>query len=243
MLTEKYAIDPENLRRRLTLGLIAGAAALAAGGAAAQSAPSAAVREALFGAIRRDDAHAVRSALLRGADSNALDDAGEPAIVLAARSKCWNAVQALAELRGTRLDATNRDGSNTVMYAALHGETELVRSLVTRKAEVNKSGWTPLHFAAANGHVEVIRFLLEHHAYIDAESPNGTTPMMMAARQAQPSSVRLLLEEGADPTPRNQSGLDAAAYAKIAGDLELSNWLARQAQAFRLKYRASGSKP
>jgi ankyrin repeat protein len=242
MSGEKFETHPASFRRRLTLVLIAGAAALVAGPAAAQSAPPAAVREALFGAIRRDDAHAVRTALLRGADSNALDDAGEPAIVLAARSKCWNAVRALAELRGTRLDATNRDGSNTLMYAALHGETELVRSMVGRKAEVNKAGWTPLHFAAANGHVEVIRFLLEHHAYIDAESPNGTTPLMMAARQAQPSSVRLLMEEGADPTPRNQSGLDAAAYAKMAGDLELSNWLARQAEAFRLKHRATGIK-
>jgi ankyrin repeat protein len=225
------------------LGVLVGVAALVAGPVVAQSAPQSAIGEDLFRAIRRDDAHALRTALLRGADSNALDDNGEPAIVLAARSKCWNAVRALAELRGTRLDAANRDGSNTLMYAALHGEIELVRSLVARKAEVNKTGWTPLHFAAANGHVEVIRFLLEHHAYIDAESPNGTTPLMMAARQAQPSSVRLLMDEGADPTPRNQSGLDAAAYAKIAGDLELSNWLGRQAESFRLKNRAMGSKP
>ncbi len=243
MSNERFLASLGSPRRRQMLGVLVGVAALVAGPVAAQSAPQSGIREDLFRAIRRDDAHALRTALLRGADSNALDDNGEPAIVLAARSKCWNAVRALAELRGTRLDAANRDGSNTLMYAALHGEIELVRSLVARKAEVNKTGWTPLHFAAANGHVEVIRFLLEHHAYIDAESPNGTTPLMMAARQAQPSSVRLLMDEGADPTPRNQSGLDAAAYAKIAGDLELSNWLGRQAESFRLKNRAMGSKP
>jgi ankyrin repeat protein len=243
MSNEKSVSVLRCLRRRQAVSLLVGTAALSVGPAAAQSAAQSTVREDLFRAIRRDDAHALRTALLRGADSNALDDNSEPAIVLAARSKCWNAVRALAELRGTRLDAANRDGSTALMYAALHGETELVRSLVGRKAEVNKTGWTPLHFAAANGHVETIRFLLEHHAYIDAESPNGTTPLMMAARQAQPSSVRVLVEEGADPTPRNQSGLDAAAYARIAGDLELSNWLGRQAEAFRLKYRATGSKP
>ena len=242
MSDERSVAAIRSLWRRRSLGLLLGAAGLAAGRVAAQSAPASAVRDELFRAIRRDDAHAVRTALLRGADPNALDDGGEPAIVLAARSKCWNAVRALAELRGTRLDAANRDGSNTLMYAALHGETELVRMLVGRKAEVNKTGWTPLHFAAANGHLEVIRFLLEHHAYIDAESPNGTTPLMMAARQAQPSSVRFLIEEGADPTPRNQSGLDAATYAKMAGDAALSDWLARQAEAFRLKHRATGSR-
>lgn len=208
-------------------------------GVSAQAGP----QEDLLRAIRRDDPHALRTALLRGADANALDDSGEPAIVLAARSKCWKAVQALVELRGTRLDAANQDGSNALMYAALHGELALVQAMVARKAEVNKTGWTPLHFAAANGHVEVIRFLLEQHAYIDAESPNGTTPLMMAARQAQLSAARLLIAEGADPTPRNQAGLDAATYAKMSGDPDLSSWLGRQADAFRQKYGGAATKP
>jgi ankyrin repeat protein len=227
------------MRRRWVSGLV-GALLLGAGGTVSAQTTA---RDELFRAIQRDDAHALRTALLRGADGNALDDAGEPAIVLAARSKCWNAVRALVELRGTRLDAANRDGSTAIMYAALHGELQLVRDMVGRKAEVNKAGWTALHFAAANGHVELIRFLLEHHAYIDAESPNGTTPLMMAARQAQPSAVRILIDEGADPTPRNQSGLDAAAYAKLAGDTDLSAWLGRQADAFRLKYRTPAGRP
>jgi ankyrin repeat protein len=227
------------MRRRCLAGLVGALLLGASGTLPAQTT----AREELFRAIRRDDAHALRTALLRGADANALDDAGEPAIVLAARSKCWNAVRALVELRGTRLDAANPDGSTAIMYAALHGELQLVRDMVGRKAEVNKAGWTALHFAAANGHVELIRFLLEHHAYIDAESPNGTTPLMMAARQAQPSAARILIDEGADPTPRNQSGLDAAAYAKLAGDTDLSAWLGRQADAFRLKYRTPAAKP
>ncbi len=231
--------DSTLMRRRCLAGLVGALLLGASGTLPAQTT----AREELFRAIRRDDAHALRTALLRGADANALDDAGEPAIVLAARSKCWNAVRALVELRGTRLDAANPDGSTAIMYAALHGELQLVRDMVGRKAEVNKAGWTALHFAAANGHVELIRFLLEHHAYIDAESPNGTTPLMMAARQAQPSAARILIDEGADPTPRNQSGLDAAAYAKLAGDTDLSAWLGRQADAFRLKYRTPAAKP
>ena len=227
------------MRRRWVSGLVGALLLGASGTVSAQTT----ARDELFRAIQRDDAHALRTALLRGADGNALDDADEPAIVLAARSKCWNAVRALVELRGTRLDAANRDGSTAIMYAALHGELQLVRDMVGRKAEVNKAGWTALHFAAANGHVELIRFLLEHHAYIDAESPNGTTPLMMAARQAQPSAVRILIDEGADPTPRNQSGLDAAAYAKLAGDTDLSAWLGRQADAFRQKYRTPAGRP
>ena len=67
----------------------------------------------------------------------------------------------------------------------------------------------PLH----NGHLDVIRLLLEQHAYIDAESPNGTTPLMMAAHYGTPEAVKLLLAEGADPTLKNQLGLSAIDFA------------------------------
>lgn len=223
-------------RRRTVFGALAGTVSVLLPASVRAQAAAAAAREDLFLAIRRDNAHALRTALLRGADANALDDHGEPAIVAAMRGQSWSAARALAELRGTRLDATNPDGSNALMYAALYGQADLVRFLIERKAEVNKPGWTPLHFAAANGHADIVRYLLERHAYIDAESPNGTTPLMMAARQGQTTTVRLLVEEGADPTPRNQAGLDAAAYAKASGNPDLSTWLAQQADAYRRKY-------
>ncbi len=225
-------------RRRAVLGALAAASLAGVPIRASAQGAAGAARDDLFRAIRRDDPHALRTALLRGADANAPDEHGEPPIVLAMRAQSWSAGRALAELRGTRLDATNSDGSNALMYAALHGQADLVRFLVDRKAEVNKPGWTPLHFAAANGHADIVRFLLDRHAYIDAESPNGTTPLMMAARQGQTTTVRLLVDEGADPTPRNQSGLDAATYAKATGNPELSAWLAQQADAFRRKYGA-----
>ena len=227
---------PSAARRRVLLAAAGAAFVATRPTAAAAQSKAAAALDDLFRAIRRDDPHALRTALLRGADANALDENGEPAVVLAMRTQSWAAARALAELRGTRLDAANRDGSTALMYAALHGQIELVRFLVERRAEVNKPGWTPLHFAAANGHADVVRFLLERHAYIDAESPNGTTPLMMAARQAQWTLVRLLIEEGADPTPRNQSGIDAAAYAKGAGNTDLSAWITQQADGYRRKY-------
>jgi uncharacterized protein len=225
--------DPVRTGRR---GLVTAGLSALLGMSFGARAQSPAARDDLLRAVKRDDPHAVRTALLRGADANAADENGEPVLVLAARNKSWAAVRALAELRGTRLDVANGSGSTAMMYASLHGELGLVEFLVGRKAEVNRPGWTPLHFAAANGHVDVIRFLLEHHAYIDAESPNGTTPLMMAARQSHPTAAQLLLDEGADPTPRNQAGLDAAAYAKAAGHAALSQDLVKRAVVFRQKY-------
>jgi ankyrin repeat protein len=199
-------------------------------------------RAELLGSIQRDDAQAVRLALLKGVDVNLRDDAGTPLIVLAAHDQSWRVLQALIDMRSVRLDATNAKGTNALMYAALHGELSIVRRLIERDAQVNKTGWTPLHFAASNGHNEVVSYLLEHHAYIDAESPNLSTPLMMAARMRHDSTARLLLQEGADPTPVNQSGMSAADYARKAGDPALGALLASAAEAFRLKYKLP-SKP
>lgn len=190
----------------------------------------------LFRAIERDDANALRTALLRGADANQRNELGTPPIVAAAQVKAWSALRALAELKGTDLQAADANGSTALMGAALHGELTIVQYLVGRDAEVNRPGWTPLHFAAANGHADVVRFLLESHAYIDAESPNRTTPLMMAVRQGYPTVVKLLIDEGADPTPRNDAGLTAAGYAQAVGDPKLAEWLRLQAEAFARKY-------
>jgi hypothetical protein len=59
----------------------------------------------------------------------------------------------------------------------------------------------------------VIEFLLENSAYIDAESPNGTTPLMMAAMYGSPEAVKVLIQAGSDLTVKNQMGLSALDFA------------------------------
>jgi ankyrin repeat protein len=62
--------------------------------------------------------------------------------------------------------------------------------------------------------VAQVALLLEESAYIDAESPNGTTPLMMAAQYGEPDVLRLLLKEGADARLRNQQQLTALDFAR-----------------------------
>jgi uncharacterized protein len=222
--------------KRVVSMVLASAALLASGAATAQPSLD------FFRAVARDDVAAMRSAMLRGISANARDADGTPALVIAAREKSWNTLRALAELRGTDVEAADSLGSNALMFAALHGELPMIRFLVSRDAVINREGWTALHFAAANGHVEVIRYLLEQHAYIDAESPNRTTPLMMAARQGKPAAAMLLLEEGADPTIRNEAGFTASDYARMAGDQDLSRTLAARAQDFARRYGVPASR-
>jgi ankyrin repeat protein len=55
----------------------------------------------------------------------------------------------------------------------------------------------------------MMRLLIENDAYLDSETDDGTTPLMMAAFSAPPLAVKLLLEEGADPTLVNHQQLSA----------------------------------
>ena len=61
--------------------------------------------------------------------------------------------------------------------------------------------------------LELLTGQARESAYIDAESPNGTTPLMMAARYGSEKAVQLLINEGADLTLKNQLGLTALDFA------------------------------
>ena len=196
--------------------------------------------EAFWDALTRDDAARVQTFLLRGIDNNIVHPQHGPAIVTAARERAWNVVRTLAGIVGTRIDAPNERGETAAMLAALRGNLDIVRLLVEKGAELNRPGWTVLHYAAADGNVELLQYLLDQHAYIDAESPNRTTPLMMAARHENIDAVRLLVAAGADPTVRNQTGFDAARYLESHRMTEEARWMREQAEAFARRYRGPG---
>jgi len=103
--------------------------------------------------------------------------------------------------------------------AGLHQRAvDFVERLLQKGAQANRPGWTPLHYAASADHpdsVAIARLLIqEHYAYIDAQSPNGSTPLMLAAQYGSQAMVELLLQEGADSHVRNQLGLTAQDFAQ-----------------------------
>jgi ankyrin repeat protein len=194
--------------------------------------------EDFFKALQSDDVRNISYLLQRGFDPNTVNAQGVPALMLAVREPSLKVAQLLAAHPQTKVEVRNDKDESVLMLAALKGYLSLVQMLVENDADVNKSGWTPLHYAASGGHVPVIAHLLEHGAYIDAESPNGTTPLMMAAMYGSPESVKSLIQAGADPTLKNQQGLSAldfAVRARRTNSIELMQaglirWNARQNQ-------------
>lgn len=167
-----------------------------------------------FVAITRDDPQAVTELLQRGFDPNTVDPKGRQGLFLALQLGSLKAADVLIAWPKTQVEWRSAKDESPLMIAAFKGYKEQVRQLIARDADVNKPGWTPLHYAATGGHVDIIALLLDENAYIDAESPNKTTPLMMAAMYGSTAAVRALLEAGADPTLRNQLGLSAVDFAQ-----------------------------
>jgi ankyrin repeat protein len=179
-----------------------------------------------FIAIKQDNPAALTALLQRGFDPNTVDAQGIPGLIVAMKEPALKAAAALIAWPKTNIEARSPQDESALMFAALKGEISLVRQLIARDADVNKPGWTPLHYASTGGHLNIMRLLLEHHAYIDAESPNGTTPLMMAAHYGTPAAVKLLLEEGADPMLKNQLGLTALDFSHRANRMDAAELIA-----------------
>lgn len=190
-----------------------------------------------FIAIKRDDGGAITGLLQRGFDPNSVSPEGQHGLYLALREPSFRAAKALLDWPKSNIDARNKEGETPLMMAALKGHTEMAKALVAKGADVNKTGWTPLHYAATGGHLDIMSLLLEHHAFIDAESPNGTTPLMMAAHYGTTAAVKLLLDAGADVQMKNQLGLSAVDFAQRASRQDVAELIAAKIRAAQPKGR------
>jgi uncharacterized protein len=182
--------------------------------------------EDFFRAVVGDDADTVQTLLQRGFDPDTLDPKGLSGLYLALREPAPKVAEVLIRWPKTNVEIRTDHDESPLMMACLHGELKFAQELIERGADVNKPGWTPLHYAATNGHLEVMELLFANNAYIDAASPNGTTPLMMAAQYGSTAAVKRLLDEGADPTLKNQLGLGALDFASRANRTDAAELIA-----------------
>lgn len=171
----------------------------------------------LFRAINIDNVSTVRALLAEGVDPNATNPKGQVALTVAISDGSPKVVAALLAHPAIQVDATNTANETPLMMAALRGDLTSVQALLARGAAVNRPGWTPLHYAASGPDNGVAAWLLERGAELEAQSPNRSTPLMMASRYGPETLADTLLARGASTKARNDAGLDAAAFARLAG--------------------------
>ncbi len=166
--------------------------------------------QALHQAIRKGDATRMKQLLEQGADPNATDEKGTPALMNAVLYMNADAVRVLVR-RGARVNNKNGAGATALLWAA--GDPAKARILLDAGADGNVQsgpGRTALMTAAAApGSAMTVKMLLDKGAAVDVKDridgipviPTGGgrgTALIDAARLGDPASIEALLAAGAD---------------------------------------------
>ncbi len=111
-----------------------------------------------------------------------------------------------------------------VADAAMHGDTETVRALLTDGVDANTAqgdGMTALHWTAVNGDVETAQMLLYAGANVRAATRLGAyTPLLLASQHGQSAVVDALLDAGADVHATTTSGATSLMLAAASGSAQ-----------------------
>ncbi len=136
----------------------------------------------------------------------------------------------LLDEAGAALEYRGTDGKTPLTRAVLGGRAALVGELLRRGAHLEArsstflpmdnridTGWHPLHYAVDRRHPLLVQLLLHAGARVDAQTHEGTTPLMLAAQRGDEDSVRLLVRAGADPLLRDARQATALTLSRAYG--------------------------
>lgn len=109
---------------------------------------------------------------------------------------------------------------SALLDAAKHADTEAVRALLQKKADVNaaeEDGTTALHWASYRDDVSSADLLIRAGASVNAKNDLGVTPLWSASLNGSEAMVRRLLEAGANPNAALLAGETPVMVAARSG--------------------------
>lgn len=157
----------------------------------------------LFDAARQGDAAGVRKLIRAGADVNYTESMG-------------------------RNDGSSVGGFTPLMLAALAGNLDTVKLLVSNGAWVNylnSMAVNSLWVAANEGNLEIVKYLAKHGAYINNSNIEDVTPLMAAAMGGHGEVVKFLVGEGAKIDAVHKEGDTALMFAVARGHSDIARYL------------------
>lgn len=188
----------------------------------------------LLAAVQSDDVAKVKNAIAHGADPNARDKDGNPALHLAAAAGRTDAVELLLK-HGADIDARDQYGATPLHAAAGLGNAATAQSLIDHGADVgarDRHNSTPLHYAAGKSNADATAVLIENGANVNARNDREETPLHKSlaaapltprAQAARSKTVQALLDNGADLNAVNslqEKPLGQAKRMKVGKDIE-----------------------
>ncbi|KAL8357149.1 hypothetical protein RB598_002125 [Gaeumannomyces tritici] len=154
-------------------------------------------------------------------------DGRTPLLYLASEKKAdkWN-IETLKLLvdAGAELEAKDRNGRTSLLWAATTGNLRLMDALLcgtlgqaADPSATNNRGRTALHLAAEQNHEDMVRLLLRWDAKPSAASDGGWTALHNAAQAGNVGVIALLLEHGAAVNAVLSNGMTPMHWAAFNG--------------------------
>jgi len=176
----------------------------------------------------RGDLEFVKDCLSKGMDINARASiSGAVPLDASLYGKHWDVFEYLLSV-GADVNAVGYEDGTILMAASYMSFPDIVKTLLEHGADPNKAsavtGETPLHACAARGYAEtafeIMTLLLKAGAKPNVKAKNGIptatyyrditvvgeTPLHLAAAYGSADMIKLLLDNGADPSLKDDRG-------------------------------------
>jgi len=162
--------------------------------------------------------------LAAGADPNApLTSFGDTALMMAARTGKIDAVRILLD-KGAKPNLQETwGGTSALMWAVGEKHPDVAKLLIERGADVNAHSY---YVPSASGRgFEGTTPVPNKPAQLEEFASGWLTPLMMAARENELESAKLLAKAGADLNARSGDGKDALSLALFDGSYDVADFL------------------
>ncbi|MEM9284051.1 MAG: ankyrin repeat domain-containing protein [Verrucomicrobiota bacterium] len=157
---------------------------------------------------------AVERILGLGADPRHVNQVKRDAL-LSASAKGFDDVARMLISRGADPNLRDVEGWSALSIASFNGHSDMVSLLAGQVS--SEALDDALLVASFNGDADVIASLLAQGADINVRSPEGKTPLMIAANGGKLPAVRVLLQNRANPYAEDHQGRTAANLADSGG--------------------------
>lgn len=183
---------------------------------------------ALMAAAGRGHENFVGLLLLNRATTDAVDEAGRSALLLASEDGSLASVMTLLEA-GADPNRRSLNGETPLGRAVIGAHARVAARLLEAGADVNAlaaNGQTPLIIAVRTGNTDTVEVLLGAGADVNRrERETGNTALMYAANSGFADLVERLLAVGADVDAKARDGWTAIQAAEMVGETAIAERL------------------
>jgi ankyrin repeat protein len=147
------------------------------------------------------DTKEIKALIAAGEDPESAATDGVTGLMYSAQFGNLDAVQLFLDAGADVNKLDNERGTTALIYATGNAHTEIVRLLLSRRADPQikfASGRTFLHAAVGSNALEIVEIALAAGLDVNATSEDGLTPLHIAAWSRNPQLLKVLIERGAD---------------------------------------------